>query len=89
MPTKTIQTFNILPIEIDKVYVTKFATGEKFTVKQIILNKKTQIPMYVVGIYENSPNIGLCTLPIERLIHERCIDGEDVVCSICNTPINL
>lgn len=74
-----------LPPEVDKTYVTKLSTQEKFTVKEITYNKKGE-PI-IRGIYESAPHLGLCPFEVNRLILDKVLIGTEEVCSICNTII--
>ena len=82
---KTIKKYRELPPEVDKTYMTKLSTQEKFTVKEITYNKKGE-PI-IRGIYESSPHLGLCPFEVNRLILDKEVIGTDEVCSICNTII--
>lgn len=82
---KKIKTYKDLPFEEGKVYRTKFQTGERFLIKEIIKNKDKIIGFK--GIYESTPQLGVCPLNSDRLVAER-IEGEDLeVCNKCNEPI--
>ena len=86
MGIKKVIVYKDLPLEVDKTYVTKFATGERFTIKNIKYNSKG-IPVMLFGIYEKSPNSGLCSLKPERLIPEKTNDGFIHVCDHCGNII--
>ncbi len=73
-------------IEVDKIYTTKFATQEKFTVKRI-QEEKDGNPKIVFGIYEKAPHLGECPLNIERLIDPD--KTKDVpLCRSCKRPLD-
>ena len=90
---KTIKTYKNLPFEVGKTYQTKFSTGWKFLVKEVIYKeikvdggfqkKETEAR----GIYENSPHLGICPLNIERLIPDRVENGEIEICGNCGELI--
>lgn len=82
MGMKKIVLRNDLPLEVDKTYVTKFQTKEKFTVKVINTNKYGE-QVSVMGIYEKSPHLGNCPLPVERLIHDTEPGDTVEVCEHC------
>lgn len=82
---KTVKKYRELPPEVNKTYVTKLSTQESFTVKEITYNKNGQ-PI-IRGIYESSPNLGLCPFELSRLILDKELIGTEEVCSICNTII--
>lgn len=56
--------------QIDKVYKTKFATGENFLVKEIIMTPCKGKIIEFRGIYERHPHLGICPLGTDRLIYE-------------------
>ena len=87
MGIKRIPKYKDLPFEIGKTYVTKFQTGEKFTLTNIKYNSKG-IRIGFDGIYENCPHLGVCPIGPDRLIPERIDDGFMEVCSECGTPLN-
>lgn len=81
------QIYKDLPLEIDKIYETKFQTGEKFLLKEIVTvvkNKETKISM-LKGIYVNTPHLGICPLNVDRLIPERIYENTVDVCHKCGT----
>lgn len=71
VPTKHVETkkaeYKELPFEVEKIYQTKFQTGEKVLLKQIETNKKGEIIRLGV-IYENAKHLGICPLSPDRLI---------------------
>lgn len=81
-----LKKYKDLPLEVGKVYQTKFQTGEKVFLKEIILSGKSTIARLGV-IYENAPHLGVCPLSPERLIAEKVFDEEVLVCDKCNEPI--
>jgi len=82
---QNIKKYKELPFEIDKVYKTKFQTGEKVTLKKIDTNKDGKIIGFGV-IYENVKHLGVCSLGADRLIADKIEDGEVCVCSKCGEP---
>lgn len=70
-----------LPPEVDKTYVTKLSTQEKFTVKEITYNKKGE-PI-IQGIYESVPHLGICPFDVNRLVLDKEIIGTEEVCGNC------
>lgn len=79
---KKIKLRVALPIESGKTYTTKMATKEKFTVTKVAVDKKG-VQTIAWGLYEKSPHLGDCPLPVERLIPET-VEGETVeVCEHC------
>ena len=81
---KTIKKYIELTFEVGKTYKTKWSTGESFTILQIIRSKgKDERILRVEGLFESCPKIGLCPLPVERLIPERIEDGSIDICSNC------
>lgn len=86
MPLKKVKKRINLPIEVDKTYITKMSTADKFLVKRITNNKDGK-PVQVHGIYEKYPHLGECPLNVERLIAET-VDGEVAeVCPHCGEEI--
>jgi hypothetical protein len=88
----TIKKYKELPFEIDKVYQTKFATGEKVLLKRIDVNMGN-IKFGVKGnikfgvIYENAKHLGICPLGADRLIADKVEDGEMCVCDKCGNTL--
>lgn len=58
------------PFEVNKVYTTKFATKEKFEIKEIVYKPNSDKINYFKGIYLDCPHIGICPLDFGRLIQE-------------------
>lgn len=83
---KRVIKYKSLPFEIGKTYVTKFSTGERFTITDILLNTKGE-PIRFYGIYEKYPLLTGCSLIADRLIPEKIEDDSIEVCSVCGTPI--
>ena len=77
-----------LPFEIGSVYLTKFQIPERFKITKIHYNhNKTKI-IYFSGLYENNPNLGVCSLNFDRfkpLLKSSTIEIN--VCSSCKKPI--
>lgn len=66
-----------LPIEVDKIYKTKYQTGDMFLVKLIEHNIKGKVIGYR-GIYQSYQHLGIVPISIDRLIPEKydgVIDG--------------
>lgn len=78
-----------LPLEVGKVYQTKFQTGERFKLTQDPYRRDKDgnivgVSNTVWGIYEHNPELGVCPLPIDRLIPETEFTGEEIeVCDNC------
>lgn len=53
--------------QIDKIYKTKFQTGEEVLVKALHWNHKGELVKASV-IFQNSPHLGICPLNIDRII---------------------
>ena len=85
---KLIKKYKELPFEVDKIYQTKFATGEKVLLKQIKTNNQGKIIGFGV-IYQTTPHLGICPLDADRLISDKVEDGEIYVCSKCGEPIMI
>ena len=81
----TLKEYSDIPFEKDKTYKTKFQTGENFIIKEIITVKDRVI--FVKGIYEKSPKLGLCLLNPDRLISDKKFEKEIDVCSCCNEKL--
>ena len=81
---KKVKIFKDLPIEEGKTYKTRFATGDMFLVKKVIKNpNKSLKPEQIIrvdGIYWNAKEIGICPLAADRLIPERIMIGEKIIC---------
>lgn len=71
-----------LPFEIGKTYKTKFQTGEKFIITDIVWSfkyegereKRVKVKnkmIYPLGFYENKPEIKNCLINFDRLIPEK------------------
>ncbi len=72
-----------IPLEVGIQYQTKFATGEKFTITDIQINKLGKVTR-IMGIYSNSPDLGPCSINEDRLIHLKEFSGKvKEVCSNC------
>jgi len=56
-----------LPLEIGNTYETKFATKEKFLLKNIVKNDKGVITS-LEGIYINRAHLGICPIGADRLV---------------------
>jgi hypothetical protein len=84
---KKLQQFQDLPIEEGKTYTTRFATGDKFLVKKVIMLKDK--PVRFEGIYLGSEHIGICPLAIDRLIPEKIQIDDIYVCDSCSKPVDL
>jgi hypothetical protein len=65
-----------VPFIIGETYDTKFSTGERFTLTRI---GKTQ----AYGIYERSPELGICPLGIERLVSRKQFTGVETEITVC------
>lgn len=87
MGIKKIKIMQDIPLEEGKSYMTKFQTKERFTVTKITVNKEGK-QTSIKGIYENSPDLGECSISIDRIIHEKIEIGEKEVCDCCSTPLN-
>lgn len=88
-----IKIFKELPFVEGKTYTTKFQTGEKFLLKEIVwkiskLDGKRLQMLLFKGIYEKNPEIGICPLGIDRLIPDQEYVGTEEICSKCKTPLN-
>jgi hypothetical protein len=84
--------FKELPLEVGKTYQTKWATKEGFTVTKdhYIRDKKGKVTgegFRVQGIFEGSPELGVCPLNVDRLIFDKVKDGTTSVCSNCNEEL--
>lgn len=53
--------------QIDKIYKTKFQTGEEVLVKALHWNHKGELVKASV-IFQNYPHLGVCPLNIDRII---------------------
>lgn len=53
--------------EIDKVYKTKFATGDEFLIKEVVLKANKKDIDYFKGYYVGKEHIGICPLNFDRL----------------------
>ena len=83
----TKKTFKDLPFEEEQTYQTKFQTGEKFLIKEIVWNnQKTKIITFK-GIFEDHPHSGICPLNADRLVPDQIEDIEILVCNKCGEPI--
>lgn len=78
---KTVKKYSDVPFQEGKTYKTKWSTGEKFTIINII--RKGDKIIRFEGLFESCPQIGLCPLEPERLIPERIEDGTIDICSNC------
>lgn len=62
------------PFQVNETYQTKWATGEKFTIKEIKLkfdkDLKKEVPYYFLGIIEGKEYLGNCPLNVDRLIQK-------------------
>ncbi len=80
---KKVTLYEDLPIEEGKSYVTRFQTGESFFVKRVVkvvVGYQREKVVGFEGIYWKCKHLGLCPLAIDRLIPERVIVGEKIVC---------
>jgi len=84
---KKIKTFKEVPYIIDKVYKTKFQTGDMFLLKNVVTTKEGKIVRFD-GIYVKSPHLGICPIGADRLINEMIEESEIEVCSECGEPIH-
>lgn len=84
---KQVKKIIDLPLEIDKIYKTKFQTGESFQVKRIVYRHGNDGPISkVYGIYETSPHLGECPFDPERLINDTTFEMVEVdVCAVKGT----
>jgi hypothetical protein len=80
-----------LPFEIGKKYKTRFATGESFTLTNIVISKESKNKGEIIGfegIYEKCPHLGICPLGAGRLIPEQRIEWvEGHAFSCCSRPV--
>jgi len=86
----TIPKFKSLPFEEGKTYITKFATGDKFKVVEIIIGKTGISKGKIIGfngIYETAQHLGLCPLSADRLYPETIPDGTVDICKECREPL--
>ena len=83
---KTIIKYKDLPFEVDKVYQTKFQTGDKVLLKKINMNDKGKVIGFGV-IYEKHEHLGVCPLGADQLIPDRVEDGKVSVCGKCGEPL--
>lgn len=56
-----------IPLVVGKTYTTKMATAEKFTLTQILINKKGVVTG-LKGMWETCPHLGECGLGADRLL---------------------
>ena len=83
---KLIKEEEDLPFEIGKTYLTKFATGERFTINKIIIGTEGKMKGKIIGfegIYEKAPHLGQCPLGGDRLYPQTRLTGNDVLIHIC------
>ncbi len=86
--------FEDLPLVIDKVYRTKFQTGDLFLVKKLISikfksgNYSVDKVIRVEGYYVGKEHIGICPLDAERLITDKKEIGTVKNCPSCGIEIN-
>lgn len=67
-----------LPFEVDKTYKTKMQVSEGFTIKRIIYHPQDKTKaMWVEGIYETAPHLGLCPLNVDRLVADSQVVEND------------
>lgn len=79
------KTYIDTPVEEGKVYTTKFQTGDKFKIEKIIrkvINGTDKI-IRIDGYYIGREHLGICPLPLERLLVEPIETGTIMVCSEC------
>jgi hypothetical protein len=76
------KVFKELPLILDRSYKTKFQTGDTFLVKKISTDKNGKVTG-LWGIYENKPELGLCPLDSNRLVHEVEFEKVIDVCDHC------
>ncbi len=90
-----IKKYKTSPFKENQAYTTRFATQERFIIKEIVYSEK-KISGVVVkkmigfkGIYVNNRELGICPLPVDRLIPEidRRTEYEIKVCDNCKEPI--
>lgn len=81
-----IKKYKELPFEVGKIYQTKFATGERFTITNIVKKSDGKI-LWFEGVYEKHPQCGICPLNSDRLIADKVEDGEIEICSKCGESI--
>lgn len=84
---KKIKTFKEVPYIEDKVYKTKFQTGDMFQLKKVVQNKDGKIIRFD-GIYVKSPHLGICPIGADRLVNDTIEVSEIEVCSKCGEPIH-
>ena len=68
-----VKNYKELPLEVGKVYKTKFQTQELFELKEIIY-KPNDVENKIIGlkgVYINKPHLGICPLGADRLQPER------------------
>jgi len=75
-----------LPFVVDRIYKTKFQTGEIVLLKEIRTNNKGEIIGLGV-IYDNTKHLGICPLSVDRLIPDQVLDCEITVCDNCGEII--
>lgn len=89
MGIKKIKRIVDLPFEVGNIYMTKFATNERFLLTKLVTNKHGHLIGYE-GIYENYPHLGKCPLDLGRLV---AFKGESKdyfeVCDNCGFQTNL
>lgn len=78
--------------EVGETYVTKFQTGERFTLTRDPYIKKDGNVIgcsnTVYGIYEKATHLGECPLNIDRLIpNKKTITVEHEFCECCDRPM--
>lgn len=89
MGIKKIRKFKHLPFEAGRVYKTKMATGEHFSISSIKVDKNGK-QVSVIGVYVDQPHLGDCPLSIERLCPDQEFDCDVEVCDNpkCGRPIH-
>jgi hypothetical protein len=87
---KTLKLYEDIPLEVGKTYMTKFASGEKFTITKIPAPIKIKDSYKesntVYGLYEGK-SYGECPLSRERIIHDKKFIREIEVCHKCGESI--
>lgn len=77
-----------LPLVVGETYFTKFQTKEKFKITKLIYDRFNVMVVSVNGIYEKTPHLGECPLPVERIVHKINIIEEEIeICPNCKKPL--
>lgn len=69
-----LQITDTVPIgkvfEIDKIYISKLQTAEKFLLKEIVYKNDRKTVDHFKGIWIGRKHLGICPLGADRLINE-------------------